>query len=157
MLSLRKLLCMTLLFATATTLARPIAALPARGGPVAYTFTTTAPGGADKLCLVFTGTGGSIGCINVLPAPMSATSPAGNDINVMWPAKLAMGTAVTVTFTASFGGVQFNSGNWKCGATNVAPVSGTVSQAVPALGTWGFAALVLLALAGGSLILVRRS
>jgi len=118
----------------------------------------------DDLHISYAGTGGTIGNVTVDPAPTSAgPSGAGNTISVVWPAKLAPGTRVTLRFTTQFAPVLFMSGIWTNGGNTIGNVTPDMVQhtwettaGVPGASPAVMALLALLIAGAGARILLRR-
>ena len=134
--------------------------------PQTATFTVPINKTPNDLHVTFTGTGGSIANVTVAP-PVGAgsiTVNPGNTINVVWDAKLAPGTVVTITFNSNFPGVAFSSGTWTNNSVVIHPVTTAAESTSVTQGTQipGASPLVMLLIAiavatGGALMLRRRA
>ncbi len=122
-------------------------------GAVGWQFQITVPAGINPndLHIVFTGTGGSIADVTVVPAGGAAVS-GGNTIDVTWAAPLAPGTVVTIRFTTAGSPVTVASGYWTLNGGNVGDITGQTFEPVPALSPWGL--VVLGVLLGGAAIII---
>lgn len=108
----------------------------------------------DYAKLTFRNTGGSIKNVVQTMGPPGMVSPAGNMIVFQWDDKVPANTVIMATFTTAFGGIEFDSGEWRNQGdfvANFTPGSVTVEQvAVPTLSEWGLIAMGVLMLGGGA-------
>ncbi len=90
-----------------------------------FTFTNNTGFKADQFNSVFTGTGGTLGNINVTATPQPVTFSsvgAGNEVILGWTAPDLVNTGQSVTFTveSDFSGIALNSSYW---SKNGAPIT----------------------------------
>ncbi len=129
-----------------------------------YTITVPASLGPNDLHVTFSGTGGTIANVAVVP-PGVVTVPGGNTVNVVWGANLVPGTVVTITFSTQHPAIFVVGGSWtKNGEDIGVPIAAgdedsfeeTAMAAVPAMSEWGLIVFTLLLLAVGTVLLGRR-
>lgn len=125
--------------------------------------TVTVPGGLtpNDLHATFTGTGGSIANPSVVPAEGTGSigvGGGGNRIDVVWDAKLAPATLVTLTFTTNYPDVGFAGGYWTNNGDTIGTVSGVeVTQLTSSPGVSPLVLLlVALLISAAAILAIRR-
>jgi len=124
--------------------------------------TVTVPLGLtpNDLHATFTGTGGSISNPSVVPAQGAGSigvGGGGNRIDVVWDAKLAPATLVTLTFTTNFPDVGFAGGVWTNNGDTIGTVSGVeITQLAASPGVSPLVLLLITLLVGAAAILAIR-
>lgn len=132
-----------------------------------WQYTITVPAGMtpNDFHVLFSGTGGTIANVTVVPAGV-VTIPGGNMINVVWAANLAAGTVVTITFSTEHPTIAVVGASWTKDGVDIGnPIPPGDEDSfeeieepapIPTVSQWGLIVMTLLLLTGGTILLGRR-